>query len=112
MLNQAVFAPWTVGNLPPTTAAWICGEFTATENRSIRPQSRKTLRQAPLNLLADDQTQKVFFFFAQACKKKEFQSAEVPSLPYQRTVSNSFPQRRQRRLEAAGDPRACTDLWR
>lgn len=70
MLNQAVFAPWTVGNLPPTTAAWICGEFTATENRSIRPQSRKTLRQALLNLLADDQTQKVFFFLLKRAKKK------------------------------------------
>lgn len=36
-------------------------EFTATEDRSIRPQSRNTLRQTPLNLLADDQMQKGFF---------------------------------------------------
>lgn len=40
-----------------------CAEITATGNRSIRPQSRKTLRKTPLNLLADDQTQKGFFFF-------------------------------------------------
>lgn len=37
-------------------------EFTATEDRSIRPQSRNTLRQTPLNLLADDQMQKGLFF--------------------------------------------------
>lgn len=39
-----------------------CVEFTATGNRSIRPQSRKTLRQIPLNLLADNQTHKRLFF--------------------------------------------------